>query len=85
MPISIKKQSTEDAARKLAALTGETITDAIHAAVTEKYNRILRERSGRSLAAELNEIALRCASRPIISGLNDDDILGYDEFGAPTR
>ena len=39
----------------------------------------------RSRADELNAIALRCASRPVVSDLTDDEILGYDEFGVPTR
>jgi antitoxin VapB len=84
MPINIKNEQTEVVARKLSALTGETLTDAIRAAVVERYDRLRRERSGRSLADELNAIALRCAKRPVISKLNDDGILGYDEAGVPT-
>ena len=41
--------------------------------------------SERSLIDELDAIAMRCAARPIISNMTDDEILGYDEFGAPTR
>lgn len=37
------------------------------------------------LAAELTEIALHCARLPVISTMTDDEILGYDEFGIPTR
>ena len=85
MPISIKNDQTEALARKLAALTGETLTDAIRAAVAERYDRLRQARSGRSLADELTSIALRCAKRPIVSQLSADEILGYDEFGAPTR
>ena len=85
MPISIKNNQTEALARKLAELTGETLTDAIRAAVAERYDRLRRARSGRTLADELNEIALRCASLPVISSLSDDEILGYDEDGVPTR
>ena len=33
--------------------------------------------------AELNVIALRCANRPILWQLSDDQILGYDERGIP--
>jgi len=42
-------------------------------------------RSGSSLADELNAIALHCAKRQIVSHLSDDEILGYDESGVPTR
>jgi antitoxin VapB len=85
MPISIKNNQTELLARKLAELTGETITEAVRSAVAERYDRLRRARSGRSLADEINEIALRCAKRPVISKLSADEILGYDESGVPTR
>jgi antitoxin VapB len=85
MPISIKNEQTERCARKLAELTGETLTEAVRAAVAERYDRLRRARSGRSLAAELNAIALRCARRPVVSPLSADEILGYDASGAPTR
>ncbi len=85
MPIIIKNDQTELIACKLAELTGETLTDAIKTAVVERYDRLRRERSGRSLADELNSIALRCARRPIISRLSNEEILGYDEAGVPTQ
>jgi len=85
MPISIKDDQTEHLARQLAELTGETITEAVRAAVAERYDRLRRARSGRSLVDELTLIAQRCARRPVISDLSDDEILGYDESGVPTR
>lgn len=85
MPISIKNDETEQLARMLANLTGETITETVKVSLTERYDRLRRARSGRPLIEELNEIALRCAKRPILSQLTADEILGYDEFGAPTR
>jgi antitoxin VapB len=85
MPISIKNDQTERLARKLAELTGETLTEAIRGAVAEKYERLRQARSGRSLKDELNEIALRAARRPAVSQLTDDEILGYDDLGIPTR
>jgi antitoxin VapB len=85
MPISIKNDQTELLARQLAKLTGETLTEVIRSALAEKYARIQRTRTGTSLADELSAIALRCARRPVLSELTADEILGYDEFGAPTR
>lgn len=85
MPISIKNDQTELLVRNLAALTKESLTEAIRTAVVERYDRLRRARTGRSLADELNEIALRCAKLPVLSQLSDDEILGYDEFGVPTR
>jgi len=85
MPISIKNNQTEALVRKLAEFTGETLTEAVRAAVAERYDRLRRVRAGRSLAGELNAIALRCAKRPVISPLSADEILGYDESGISTR
>ena len=85
MPISIKNPETEALARSLADLTGETITEAIKTSVSERYDRVTRARSGRSRIEELDDIAMRYASLPDICDLSDDEILGYDEFGAPTR
>lgn len=85
MPISIKNHATESLARKLAQLTGETLTEAVRAALAERYDRLRCARSGRFLTDELHSIAQRCASRPVISPLSDDEILGYDESGVPAR
>ncbi len=85
MPISIKNPETEDLARKLADLTGESITNAVRTAVSERYERVRRARSGRSLAEELAEIGRSCAALPRTSNMTDDEILGYDEFGIPTK
>ncbi|MCX6598500.1 MAG: type II toxin-antitoxin system VapB family antitoxin [Acidobacteria bacterium] len=85
MPISIKSEQTERVARQLVELTGETLTEAIRAAVVERYDRLNRTRSPLRLADELHAIALRCARRPVISTLTDDEILGYDDRGVPTR
>jgi antitoxin VapB len=84
LPISIKNDETERLARKVAELTGETLTDAIREALAEKYERLNRERTRRARIDELNQIALRCASLPRISNLSDDEILGYDENGLPS-
>jgi len=85
MPISIKNDQTELVARQLAELTGESLTEAIRAAVVERYDRHRRARAGRCLADELNAIGLRCGNRPLVSKLSADEILGYDESGVPTR
>ena len=85
MPISIKNEQTEELARKVAEFTGETLTEAIRVALTERYERLLRARAVNSRLKEMTEIALRCARRPLISQMSDDEILGYDEFGVPTR
>ena len=83
MSISIKNVQTERLARELAKLTGRTLTGAIHDALTEKYDRMKLAKSGGTAYEELKKIAHRCAERPNISDLTDDEILGYDENGLP--
>jgi antitoxin VapB len=85
MPISIKNAATEQLARRVADMTGESITDAIGVALSERYTRLQQARQGRSLAEELLEIGLRCSQLPKVSHLSDDEILGFDEFGVPTQ
>jgi antitoxin VapB len=64
MPLSIKNDDTERLIRRIAKLTGESLTDAVRVSVAERYDRLTGGKSGRTLADELNEIALRCARRP---------------------
>lgn len=68
----------------VAELTGETKTTAVTVALKERLERIQRDRSGKSLVDELNEIALRCAALPVIDDRSDDEIMGYNEDGLPS-
>ena len=85
VPISIKNDQTECLARQLAELTGESLTETIRVSLAERYDRVHRALSRRMLGDELNAIAVRCAKRPLVSALTDDEILGYDESGVPSR
>jgi len=42
-----------------------------------------KNRPGRRLADELDEIANRCAALPVLDARPADEILGYDERGLP--
>jgi antitoxin VapB len=83
MPLNIKDPATEKAVRELAALTGETVTTAVHRAAEERLQRVRRGQAGRSLAAEILEIGRRCASLPDLDARSADELLGYDEHGLP--
>ncbi len=83
MALNIRNAETEKLATALARLTGETKTEAVTLALRDRLERIRRERSGRRLADELDEIARHCASLPVRDGRSADDILGYDEAGLP--
>ena len=83
MALNIRNRTTEELAATLAKLTGETKTQAVTTALRDRLERIRRRRIGRGLADELDEIALHCASLPILDEGAAEDILGYDERGLP--
>lgn len=69
--------------RKLAGITGESLTEAVIAALRERLERLAGRRRGRALADELDYIAKRCAALPVVDRRAPDEILGYDEKGLP--
>lgn len=83
MAFSIKDPEADRLTRELAAATGETMTQAVAAAVRERLERVRARKSGRRLADELDEIARRCATLPVVDHRRDDEILDYDEHGLP--
>jgi antitoxin VapB len=83
VPLHIRNPETERLAAELARQTGETKTEAVTTALRDRLARLRAERSGRSLADELDEIALHCAALPVLDDRSPDDILGYDRDGLP--
>lgn len=83
MPLNIKDPAAEKFVRELAAAAGESVTTAVRRAAEERLQRVRRQRSGRSLAAEILEIGRRCAALPDLDTRKADEILGYDEHGLP--
>ena len=83
MGLNIKNDEAHRLAQELAALTGESMTAAVTAAVRERLDRVRRER-GVTLADRLLKIGRECAARlkePIRS-VDHADLL-YDERGLP--
>ena len=83
MPLNIKDPAAEKFVRELAAAAGESVTSAVRRAAEERLQRVRRQQSGRSLAAEILEIGKRCAALPDLDARTADEILGYDEHGLP--
>jgi antitoxin VapB len=84
MPLSIEDDQTDELARRLAGLTGETITTAVKEALRERLEREGRRRGKAGRAGRLLEIGQRCAAHmpePARS-LDHGDFL-YDEQGLP--
>lgn len=83
MALNIRNPETERLAEALARETGETKTEAVTKALRDRLTRLRRQRSGRRLADELEEIARRCAALPVLDPRSPDEMLGYDESGLP--
>ena len=83
MALNIRNAETERLAAELALLTGRTKTEAVTEALRDRLEGLRRERSGRSLADELDEIGRRCAKLPVQDARPADEMLGYDKNGVP--
>ena len=83
MALNIRNAEAEELAEAVARLAGETKTEAVTRALRDRLARLRRERAGRRLADELDEIARNCAQLPSRDSRTADEILGYDERGLP--
>ncbi len=84
MALNIRNPETERLAADLAKLTGETKTEAVTKALRDRFERVKRRQSRRRLADELDEIATRCSTLPVLDSRSDEEILGYDTHGLPS-
>ncbi len=80
MPIYITNPEAEALAREVAEAAGETITDAVIAALRDRRDK-LRQPSKAERLARLREISKRSAA--IIAGRTVDFDELYDQWGAP--
>jgi antitoxin VapB len=82
MALSLKDKETDRLAREVAALMGETLTDAVRKSLAERLERERLRRGGTSrLAERLMEIGRHCAALPDLDPRSADEIVGYDENG----
>ena len=81
MALNIKDPETDRLARRLARLTGTSITQAVKSAIAERLERE-QQRRGVASVEELLAIGWRCAERPDQNTGAPDDWL-YDEDGLP--
>ena len=85
MPLNIKDIETCALAKRLASLTGESLTQAVKTAVQERLAQVEKTRRAGRLADELDHIALHCAGLPRRDKRSAEQIIGYDECGLPVR
>lgn len=82
MALNIKNQRIHGMAKRLAKLTGETISVAVHEAVRERLER--RRKSRENLAERLLQIGRDCAAhlKEPYKSMDHGDLL-YDDKGLP--
>jgi antitoxin VapB len=83
MALNIKDPVTDSLARELAAQTGESITEAVRAAMAERLARLRRQASVAGRTADLQRFIDRGRQRVTLDDRSADEILGYDENGLP--
>jgi antitoxin VapB len=82
MALSLKDAVTDRLAREVAALTGESLTEAVRTALAERLDRErLKRGRSRDLAARLAAIGVACAALPDVDTRPPDEIVGYDADG----
>ncbi len=84
MPLHIKDPVTNDLARKLAAMTGTTIAQAVHDAIREKLAALEKVKPSAHLSATLNALVDDFQQLPVLDDRTTEEILGYDENGLPS-
>ena len=83
MALSIKDPHTDHLARELARLTGESITEAVQAALCERLERERRRRGRRLDRARLDALVARIKALPVADDRSPEALIGYDEHGLP--
>ncbi len=83
MALNIKDPATDALARELSALTGESITEAIRIAMSERLTRLRRRAVAPHRAADLQRFIERGRQRTTLDHRTPEEIIGYDENGLP--
>lgn len=84
MPLSIKNPEADRLARELAKTTGESLTDAVVAALRERLKREKQRSQQQFIREEIRAIQDRIAAAPVLDDRSAEEILGYDDDGLPS-
>ena len=84
MAITIRSPEADRLAHELAAVTGESITDAVTNALRERLerHRPVDEATRHRRLAALQSLRAAFAGQEMVDRRSDDEILGYNERGA---
>ncbi len=83
MALSIKTDDADRLARELAALTQESLTEAVTVALRERLDRI-QESQRSDYEVRLQRIIEEYQAHEVVDPRSNDEIIGYDEHGLPT-
>ena len=83
MALSIKNPEADRLARELAELTGEGLTEAVIKALEERLRRERGTVYPVPVREQLAVIRERCSSLPVLDKRREDEIIEYDDRGAP--
>lgn len=82
--MSIKTEDADRLARELAALTNESLTEAVTQALRERLERIQHHRRDRELMRRrLERLVAEYSRLPVVDDRSPEEIIGYDEHGLP--
>jgi antitoxin VapB len=84
MVLSIKDPETDRLARRLARLTGESITESVKVALSQRLEREERRQGKRIDRANVAKIVAGIAALPVVDARSPDELIGYDDSGLPT-
>ena len=82
-PLNIKDPEVYRMARKLATLTGTTLTDAVRTALRQQLERQLANSRRKAYIERIEAVVERIGSLPLVDSRTAEEIVGYDEHGAP--
>ena len=83
MHLNIKNDEAHRLAAELSRVTGESLTTAVTSALRERLERERRRRGRDTVADRLMAIGRRYAKLPNGKQTEPDEIIDYDENGAP--
>ncbi|MFN3230681.1 MAG: type II toxin-antitoxin system VapB family antitoxin [Alphaproteobacteria bacterium] len=83
MQLNIKNEKAYRLAQELARRTGTSMTGAVVKALEESLEREDERRNPDAVFERLMEIGRECAGRANADARSHDDLVGYDEHGAP--
>ena len=82
MALNVKSSEADRLGRALAAVTHESITEAVTIALRERLDRV-RDQQQFDIKARLRRLSVWYRALPMKDSRTPDEIIGYDEDGLP--